>query len=42
MLLDAEVQAGIVDDRTGAVEGLILADTIADLRRSTAPPAFDY
>jgi osmoprotectant transport system ATP-binding protein len=42
MLLDAEVQAGIVVDRTGAVEGLILADTIADLMRSTAPPAFDY
>jgi osmoprotectant transport system ATP-binding protein len=36
MLLDADVQAGIVVDRTGAVLGLVTADMIADRMRATA------
>jgi osmoprotectant transport system ATP-binding protein len=38
MLLDAEVQAGIVVDRTGAVRGLVTVDQIAELMRETADP----
>ena len=33
MLLDADVQAGIVVDRSGAVEGLVTADMIAERMR---------
>jgi osmoprotectant transport system ATP-binding protein len=33
MLLDADVQAGIVVDRSGAVEGLVTADMIAEQMR---------
>jgi osmoprotectant transport system ATP-binding protein len=36
LLLDADVQAGIVVDRSGAVLGVVTADTIADLMRETA------
>jgi osmoprotectant transport system ATP-binding protein len=36
LLLDAGVQAGIVVDRTGAVLGVVTADTIAELMRETA------
>jgi CBS domain containing-hemolysin-like protein len=36
MLLDADVQAGIVVDRAGAVLGLVTADMIAELMRETA------
>ena len=36
MLLDADVQAGIVVDRSGAVLGLVTADMIADWMRDTA------
>ena len=36
LLLDADVQAGIVVDRSGAVLGIVTADTIADLMRETA------
>jgi osmoprotectant transport system ATP-binding protein len=36
MLLDADVQAGIVVDRAGAVLGLVTADMIADWMRDTA------
>ncbi|MGZ8438602.1 MAG: ABC transporter ATP-binding protein [Candidatus Limnocylindrales bacterium] len=36
MLLDADVQAGIVVDRRGAVLGLVTADMIADRMRETA------
>jgi osmoprotectant transport system ATP-binding protein len=36
MLLDAGVQAGIVVDRHGAVEGVVTADDIAELMRETA------
>jgi osmoprotectant transport system ATP-binding protein len=36
MLLDADVQAGIVVDRTGAVIGLVTAEMIADRMRETA------
>jgi osmoprotectant transport system ATP-binding protein len=38
MLLDADVQAGIVVDRTGAVRGLVTVDQIAGLMRETADP----
>jgi osmoprotectant transport system ATP-binding protein len=38
LLLDADVQAGIVVDRTGAVRGLITVDQIAGLMRDTADP----
>ncbi len=34
LLLDADVQAGIVVDRTGAVLGIVTADTIAERMRS--------
>ena len=37
-MLDADVQAGIVVDRTGAVDGLITVDQIAELMRETATP----
>jgi len=36
LLLDADVQAGIVVDRAGAVLGLVTADMIADWMRDTA------
>jgi hypothetical protein len=36
MLLDANVQAGLVVDRTGALLGLVTADTIAGFMRDTA------
>ncbi len=36
MLLDADVQAGIVVDRAGAVVGLVTVDMIADRMRDTA------
>ena len=36
LLLDADVQAGIVVDRTGAVRGLVTVDQIAELMRETA------
>jgi osmoprotectant transport system ATP-binding protein len=36
MLLDADVQAGIVVDRHGAVMGLLTVDMIADRMRQTA------
>ncbi len=36
MLLDADVQAGIVIDRAGAVLGLVTVDMIADRMRATA------
>ncbi|HEX5147515.1 MAG TPA: ABC transporter ATP-binding protein [Candidatus Limnocylindrales bacterium] len=36
MLLDADVQAGIVVDRRGSVLGLVTADMIADRMRQTA------
>jgi osmoprotectant transport system ATP-binding protein len=36
MLLDADVQAGIVVDRRGAVLGLVTADMIAERMRETA------
>ena len=46
MLLDADVQAGIVVDRRGAVLGLVTADMIADVmregaRRTEAEPLAD-
>ena len=37
MLLDADVQAGLVVDRTGALLGLVTADTIAGFMRDQAP-----
>jgi osmoprotectant transport system ATP-binding protein len=39
MLLDADVQAGIVVDRSGAVLGLVTADMIAERMRETAGEA---
>jgi len=39
MLLDADVQAGIVVDRRGAVLGLVTADKIAERMRETAGDA---
>ena len=39
LLLDADVQAGIVVDRTGAVLGLVTADMIAERMRETAGDA---
>jgi hypothetical protein len=40
LLLDADVQAGIVVDRTGAVQGLLTVDQIADrMRETTGEPA---
>jgi osmoprotectant transport system ATP-binding protein len=38
LMLDADVQAGIVVDRAGAVDGLITVDQIAELMRETARP----
>ena len=38
MLLDADVQAGLVVDRTGALQGLVTADTIAAFMRQTPQP----
>ena len=38
MLLDADVQVGIVVDRRGAVRGLVAVDQIADFTRETATP----
>jgi osmoprotectant transport system ATP-binding protein len=38
LLLDADVQAGIVTDRTGAVRGIVTVDQIAELMRETADP----
>jgi osmoprotectant transport system ATP-binding protein len=38
LLLDADVQAGIVTDRTGAVRGIVTVDQIAELMRDTADP----
>jgi osmoprotectant transport system ATP-binding protein len=40
MLIDAEVQVGIVVDRTGALRGLVTVDMIAEqMRPATAVPA---
>jgi osmoprotectant transport system ATP-binding protein len=39
MLLDADVQAGIVVDRSGAVEGLVTADMITERMRTEPRPA---
>jgi osmoprotectant transport system ATP-binding protein len=39
MLLDADVQAGIVVDRNGAILGLVTADMIADWMRETSREA---
>jgi osmoprotectant transport system ATP-binding protein len=39
MLLDADVQAGLVVDRHGALRGLVTADTIAEFMRDTGPAA---
>ncbi|MBI3745040.1 MAG: CBS domain-containing protein, partial [Chloroflexi bacterium] len=39
LLLDADVQAGIVVDRAGAVLGLVTADMIADWMRDTSVAA---
>jgi osmoprotectant transport system ATP-binding protein len=39
MLLDADVQAGIVVDRSGAVLGLVTADMVAERMRETAGEA---
>jgi osmoprotectant transport system ATP-binding protein len=42
MMLDADVQTGIVVDRTGAVQGLLAIDTIADkMREGEHAAAFD-
>ena len=41
MLLDADVQAGIVVDRAGAVLGLVTSDMIADWMRDTAVGTID-
>ena len=38
MLLDADVQVGIVVDRRQAVRGLITVDQIAEFMRETATP----
>jgi CBS domain-containing protein len=39
MLLDADVQAGLVVDRTGALLGLVTADTIAAFMHDPGRPA---
>jgi osmoprotectant transport system ATP-binding protein len=39
MLLDADVQAGLVVDRRGAVQGLVTVDMIAERMRETAGDA---
>jgi CBS domain-containing protein len=42
MMLDADVQTGIVVDRTGAVQGLVTIDAIArKMREGEHSPAFD-
>jgi osmoprotectant transport system ATP-binding protein len=42
MMLDADVQTGIVVDRTGAVQGLLTVDAIADkMREGEHAPEFD-
>jgi len=42
MMLDADVQTGVVVDRTGAVQGLLSIDTIADkMREGEHAAAFD-
>ena len=41
MLLDADVQAGLVVDRTGALLGLVTADTIAAFMRDPGRPIRD-
>jgi osmoprotectant transport system ATP-binding protein len=38
LLLDADVQAGIVVDRTGRVRGIITVDQVAEFMRQTAEP----
>jgi len=39
MLLDADVQAGLVVDRNGALQGLVTADSIAEFMRDTSAAA---
>jgi hypothetical protein len=42
MMLDADVQTGIVVDRTGAVLGLLTIEAVADrMREGDHAPAFD-
>ena len=42
MMLDAEVQTGIVVDRTGAVQGLVTVSAVAEkMREGEHAPAFD-
>jgi osmoprotectant transport system ATP-binding protein len=41
MLLDADVQAGLVVDRTGALLGMVTADSIAEHMRETRADASD-
>ncbi len=41
MLLDADVQAGLVVDRTGALQGMVTADSIAEFMRDKAADADD-
>ena len=41
MLLDADVQAGIVVDRTGAVRGMVSVEDITRLMREGGPRAAD-
>jgi hypothetical protein len=41
MLLDGDVQVGIVTDRTGAVQGLVTVDMIAErMREGHKAPAY--
>ncbi|HTG42036.1 MAG TPA: CBS domain-containing protein, partial [Methylomirabilota bacterium] len=43
MMLDADVQTGIVVDRTGAVQGLLTVDAIAEkMRAGEHVAAFDH
>jgi CBS-domain-containing membrane protein len=42
MMLDADVQTGVVVDRTGAVQGVVTIDAIAKkMREGEHSPAFD-
>jgi CBS domain containing-hemolysin-like protein len=42
MMLDADVQTGIVVDRTGAVQGLLTVDAVAEkMREGEHAPEFD-
>ena len=42
MMLDADVQTGIVVDRNGAIQGLLTVEAIADkMREGEHAPAFD-